>query len=78
MPFPSSRASLPGVDLTHEVLVSKIAAEEVEYVIALGLTRDEATATIVTGFLHIDIEGLPPEFAAELRQAVEISEKELF
>ena len=51
--------------------------EEVEYLMARGLTRDEATATIVRGFLHVDIEGLPPALAAELKQAVETSEKEL-
>jgi Fe-S cluster assembly scaffold protein SufB len=43
-----------------------------------GLSRDAATAMIVRGFLHVDIEGLPPELAEELRHAVEISEKELF
>jgi len=31
----------------------------------------------VRGFLHVDIEGLPPELAAQLKQAVETSEKEL-
>jgi Fe-S cluster assembly scaffold protein SufB len=44
---------------------------------ARGLTREEATATIVRGFLRVDIEGLPPLLAAELRRAVEASEKEV-
>jgi len=44
---------------------------------ARGLTRAEATATIVRGFLHVDIEGLPPLLNAELQKAVEISEKDL-
>jgi Fe-S cluster assembly scaffold protein SufB len=43
-----------------------------------GLGRDEATSMIVRGFLRVDIEGLPPELAEELKRAVEVSEKELF
>jgi hypothetical protein len=65
------------VDLSHEAAVGKIAQEEVEYLMARGLTEDEATATIVRGFLHVDIEGLPPELKAEMDKAAEMSEKSL-
>jgi len=75
--IPELKGDLAGVDLSHEAAVGKIAEEEVEYLMARGLTRDEATAAIVRGFLEVDIEGLPPELAAELRQAVKTSEKEL-
>ena len=44
---------------------------------ARGLTRDEATAAIVRGFLRVDIEGLPPILSAELKKAIEQSEKEV-
>ena len=76
--IPELKGELAGVDLSHEAAVGKIAEEEIEYLMARGLTQDEATATIVRGFLRVDIEGLPPELAAELKQAVETSEKELF
>jgi Fe-S cluster assembly scaffold protein SufB len=75
--IPELKGELAGVDLSHEAAVGKIAEEEVEYLMARGLTRDEATATIVRGFLRVDIEGLPPQLAAELEQAIETSEKEL-
>jgi Fe-S cluster assembly scaffold protein SufB len=75
--IPELRGEIAGVDLSHEAAVGKIAEEEVEYLMARGLTRDEATATIVRGFLHVDIEGLPPELAAQLKQVVETSEREL-
>jgi len=65
------------VDLSHEAAVGKIAQEEVEYLMARGLNEQEATATIVRGFLHVDIEGLPPELKAEMDKAVELSEKSL-
>jgi len=44
---------------------------------ARGLTRSEAAAYIVRGFLRVDIEGLPPMLAAEMQRAVDTSEKEL-
>jgi len=71
---PELKGTLAGIDLSHEAAVGKIAEEEVEYLMARGLTRDEATATIVRGFLRVDIEGLPPILAEELQQAIETSE----
>jgi Fe-S cluster assembly scaffold protein SufB len=76
--IPELKGNLAGVDLSHEAAVGKIAEEEVEYLMARGLTRNEATAMIVRGFLRVDIEGLPPELAAELEHAIELSEKDLF
>jgi hypothetical protein len=75
--IPELKGTLAGIDLSHEAAVGKIAEEEVEYLMARGLTRNEATATIVRGFLRVDIEGLPPLLATELKRAVEDSEKEV-
>ena len=75
--IPELKGNLAGIDLSHEAAVGKIAEEEVEYLMSRGLTRTEATATIVRGFLRVDIEGLPPELNAELQRAVETSEQEL-
>ena len=44
---------------------------------ARGLTRAEANAIIVRGFLRVDVEGLPPMLAAKMRRAVDASEKEV-
>ena len=74
---PELKGLLAGVDLSHEAAVGKIAEEEIEYLMMRGLTRDEATATIVRGFLRVDIEGLPPELNLELQRAIEVSEKVL-
>jgi len=75
--IPELRGTLAGIDLSHEAAVGKIAEEEVEYLMARGLTRMEATAAIVRGFLRVDIEGLPSLLSAELQRAIETSEKEL-
>jgi len=58
-------------------LRGKIAEEEVEYLMARGLTRSEATAVIVRGFLRVDVEGLPDVLSTELRKAIEASERDL-
>jgi len=75
--IPELKGTLAGIDLSHEAAVGKIAEEELEYLMARGLTRAEATATIVRGFLRVDIEGLPAMLSAELQRAVEASEKDL-
>lgn len=72
--IPELKGTLAGIDLSHEAAVGKIAEEEVEYLMSRGLTRDEATAAIVRGFLRVDIEGLPPILADELQRAVETCE----
>jgi Fe-S cluster assembly scaffold protein SufB len=75
--IPELKGNLAGIDLSHEAAVGKIAEEEVEYLMARGLTREEATAAIVRGFLRVDIEGLPELLAEELKRAVAASEKEV-
>jgi uncharacterized protein len=75
--IPELKGTLAGIDLSHEAAVGKIAEEEVEYLMARGMTRNEATATIVRGFLRVDIEGLPSLLGAELQRAIEASEKDL-
>jgi Fe-S cluster assembly scaffold protein SufB len=75
--IPELKGTLAGIDLSHEAAVGKISEEEVEYLMIRGLTRDEATATIVRGFLHVDIEGLPPQLNKELQDAVKASENDI-
>jgi Fe-S cluster assembly scaffold protein SufB len=75
--IPELKGLIAGIDLSHEAAVGKIAEEEVEYLMMRGLTRDEATATIVRGFLRVEIEGLPEQLNRELKKAIEDSEKDL-
>ena len=75
--IPELKGTREGIDLSPEAAVGKIAEEEVEYLMARGLTRAEATATIVRGFIRVDIEGLPALLNAELQRAVEASEKDI-
>jgi hypothetical protein len=75
--IPELQGKVEGVEMSHEAAVGKIAQEEILYLMSRGLTEDEATATIVRGFLNVDIPGLPAPLKAEIDRAVQLSEKEL-
>jgi hypothetical protein len=75
--IPELQGKVGGVELSHEAAVGKIAQEEILYLMSRGLSEDEATATIVRGFLSVDIPGLPPQLKAEINRAVEQSDKEM-
>jgi len=75
--IPELEGHKPGAEMSHEAAVGKIAEEEIEYLMARGLSEEEATATIVRGFLNVRIEGLPSELQAEVDKAIQESEKSL-
>jgi Fe-S cluster assembly scaffold protein SufB len=74
--IPELEGMVAGVDLSHEAAVGKIAEEEIEYFMARGLSRDQAVSTIVRGFLSVDIEGLPPDLAAQIQRATDLSQQD--
>jgi hypothetical protein len=74
---PELEGHADGVEMSHEAAVGKIAQEEISYLMSRGLSEEEATSTIVRGFLNVDIPGLPPQLKAEIEKAVEMSEKDV-
>jgi Fe-S cluster assembly scaffold protein SufB len=74
--IPELDGRVSGVDMSHEAAVGKIAEEEIQYMMARGLTDEEATAAIVRGFLDVEIKGLPGHLQAEIKKAVSTGEKE--
>jgi len=75
--IPELEGRADGVEMSHEAAVGKIAQEEIAYLMSRGLSEDEATATIVRGFLSVDIPGLPPQLQAEIDRAIEESDKDV-
>jgi Fe-S cluster assembly scaffold protein SufB len=61
---------VPQAELSHEAAISPIAEEEVAYLTARGLDREEAVAAITRGFLNVDLPGLPPAIARSLQEAL--------
>ncbi|MFW6324681.1 MAG: SufB/SufD family protein, partial [Desulfovibrionales bacterium] len=76
--IPELEGTMPGVELSHEAAVGKIAQEEIEYLMARGMDEDEATSTIVRGFLNVDIMGLPQELQETIDRTIQESEKDMF
>ncbi|MCD1294361.1 hypothetical protein CUJ83_05030 [Methanocella sp. CWC-04] len=74
---PELLGSIPGVDLSHEAAVGKIAEEEINYLMARGVDADTATALIVRGFLDVDITGLPAQLHEQIKKAIELGEKSM-
>jgi len=75
--IPELKGNVDGVEMSHEAAVGKIAQDEILYLMSRGLSEDEATATIVRGFLSVDIPGLPPQLKAEIDRAVEQSDEDM-
>jgi Fe-S cluster assembly scaffold protein SufB len=74
--IPELDGRVSGVDMSHEAAVGKIAEEEIQYLMARGLTSEEATAAIVRGFLDVEIKGLPEHLRREIKRALRTGGKE--
>ena len=75
--IPELEGHADGVEMSHEAAVGKIAQEEIAYLMSRGLSEEEATSTIVRGFLNVDIPGLPRQLKAEIDRAIEASDKDM-
>ncbi|MFW5731373.1 MAG: SufB/SufD family protein [Desulfonatronovibrionaceae bacterium] len=76
--IPELIGTVAGVELSHEAAVGKIAQEEIEYLMARGLDEDQATSTIVRGFMNVDIMGLPQELRQSIEKTIEETEEDMF
>jgi len=56
--------------MSHEAAVGKIARDEIEYLMARGLSEQDATSLIIKGFLTLEIVGLPPNLKKELDRMI--------
>lgn len=60
------------VTIGHEATVGKIGEEEVFYLMARGLTEQEAHAMVVNGFIEPIVKALPLEYAVEMNRLIEL------
>lgn len=75
--IPELEGKVNGIDMSHEAAVGKIAEEEIRYLMARGLSSEEATSAIVRGFLDIEIKGIPEHLIREIKKAVRMGEERL-
>ena len=73
--IPEIEGSVVGTELSHEAAVGKLAQDEIEYLMSRGLDEDEATATIIRGFLDVKIIGLPDALQKQIDASIDVAEK---
>jgi Fe-S cluster assembly scaffold protein SufB len=73
--IPEIEGSVVGTELSHEAAVGKLARDEIEYLMSRGLDEDEATATIIRGFLDVKISGLPEALQQQIDTTIDEAEK---
>jgi Fe-S cluster assembly protein SufB len=56
----------------HEATVSKIGEEQLFYLMSRGLSGEEASAMIVSGFVEPITKELPLEYAVELNRLIQL------
>ena len=56
----------------HEATVSKIGEEQLFYLNSRGLSTEEATTMVVSGFIEPLVKELPMEYAVEMNKLVQL------
>ncbi|MFV0442849.1 MAG: Fe-S cluster assembly protein SufB [Planctomycetaceae bacterium] len=70
--YPYIEVEEEDVAIEHEASVSKIAEEQLLYLMSRGMTEAEASAMIVTGFIEPLVKELPMEYAVEMNKLIEL------
>ena len=70
--YPYIEVEQENVAIEHEASVSKIAEEQLLYLMSRGLTEPEASSMIVTGFIEPLVKELPMEYAVEMNRLIEL------
>ncbi len=60
------------VTVGHEASVSKVETEQLFYLMSRGLSEEEATTMVVSGFIEPLVKELPMEYAIEMNRLIQI------
>lgn len=66
---PQLDAVHPETNLSHEAAVGKISEKELNYLMARGLSEEQAKSLVIQGFLSLDDHKLPQELEKRAQQA---------
>jgi Fe-S cluster assembly protein SufB len=58
--------------IEHEARISKLSKEQVEYLMSRGLSEEEASQIIISGFIRPVVEDLPMEYSVELEKILDM------
>jgi len=70
--YPLIRSSSNDVFIGHEASVSKVSEEQLFYLKSRGLSDEEATTMVVSGFIEPLVKELPMEYAVEMNRLIQL------
>ena len=70
--FPYIEIEEDDVSIGHEASVSKVGEEQLFYLMARGLSEEEATGMVVSGFIEPLVKELPMEYAVEMNRLIQL------
>jgi Fe-S cluster assembly protein SufB len=60
------------VTIGHEASVSKVGEEQLFYLMSRGLSQEQATTMVVSGFIEPLVKELPMEYAVEMNRLIQL------
>lgn len=70
--YPTIEIDEQDVTIGHEASVSKIGEEQLFYLMSRGLSEEEATTMVVSGFIEPLVKELPMEYAVEMNRLIQL------
>jgi len=70
--YPYIEIDSDDVTIGHEASVSKVGEEQLFYLMSRGLSKEEATTMVVSGFIEPLVKELPMEYAIEMNRLIQL------
>jgi Fe-S cluster assembly protein SufB len=70
--YPTIEIDEDDVTIGHEASVSKVGEEQLFYLRSRGLSEEEATTMVVSGFIEPLVKELPMEYAVEMNRLIQL------
>jgi Fe-S cluster assembly protein SufB len=70
--YPSIEIDEDDVSIGHEASVSKVGEEQLFYLMSRGMSQEEATTMVVSGFIEPLVKELPMEYAVEMNRLIQL------
>ena len=70
--YPTIKNSAKDVAIGHEASVSKVSEDQLFYLKSRGLSDEEATTMVVSGFIEPLVKELPMEYAVEMNRLIQL------
>lgn len=70
--YPTMEVDQKHVSIGHEASVSKVGEEQLFYLMSRGLSEEDATTMVVSGFIEPLVKELPMEYAVEMNRLIQL------